>query len=203
VIARGVVYLIDDDEALLHSIGMLLGTEGYRVRPFGSAEEFLGAVDPENSGVVVTDVNMSGMSGVQLLAKMKELCLSMPVIVITGYANVALAVQAMKNGARDLLEKPVSAEDLTAAVEQAFAEEVGIGAEGSASQELAGRFANLSRREKEVLDGVLRGQVNKVIAHELGISRRTVEIHRANLMKKTGAGSLAELVRLTLAVDRA
>lgn len=200
--AARLVHLIDDDVALLHSVGLLLKTEGYEVRTFRSAEEFLAAASPTGADVVVTDVNMAGISGIELLAKMKERELSMPVIVLTAYANVGLAVQAMKHGARDLLEKPFAAEDLLAAIGQAFAESAGEGVDGKL-QALLDRFAGLSRREKEVLDGVLRGQANKLIAHELGISRRTVEIHRANLMRKTGAGSIAELVRLTLAVANA
>jgi two-component system response regulator FixJ len=198
---RQLVHVIDDDPALLHSVGLLLSTEGYGVKTYNCAEDFLQNTDENETGVVVTDVQMKGISGVELLSRMKDRGLHLPVVVISAYANIPLAVQAMKQGAIDLLEKPFRADVLMSSVKHAFARGAGA-AESPEAQECLARFASLSTRENEVLDGLLRGQPNKIIAHEMGISQRTVEIHRANLMKKTQAGSLAELVRLALSVSR-
>jgi len=197
-----VVHVIDDDEALRDSLRMFLANEGLEVRTYASADAFLVALEPAQTGCVVTDVRMPGMSGMELLAEIAELKVALPVIVITGHADVPLAVEAMKKGAVDFLEKPFEGDVLIEAVRRAL--EVGRDSLENAStvQEAQVRLATLTARETEVLDRLVRGQPNKVIAFEMGISPRTVEVHRANVMKKTQAGSLSELVRMFLDVER-
>jgi two-component system response regulator FixJ len=197
-----IVHVIDDDEALRDSIRMFLANEGMEVRTYASADAFLTALDSAPAGCVVTDVRMPGMSGMDLLAEIGRLGLTLPVIVVTGHADVPLAVRAMKKGAVDLLEKPFQGEDLIDAVRRAL--QVGRDSLQNAVsvQEAQARLATLTARETEVLDRLVRGQPNKIIAYEMGISPRTVEVHRANVMKKTQAGSLSELVRMFLNVER-
>jgi two-component system response regulator FixJ len=192
------VHVIDDDDAVRQSLAFLLGTARIAVRTYESAAAFLSALPDAGGGCIVTDVRMPEMSGIDLLRRLKELNVAMPVIVITGHGDVQLAVEAMKIGAVDFLEKPFDDEALLAAVKSALS-----GAEKGAQQEserakVAEKLAALSGREREVLDGLVAGKPNKIIAFDLGISPRTVEIYRANVMTKTGAGSLSELVRLAL-----
>ncbi len=196
------VHVIDDDDAVRDSIHMFLANEGLEVRTYPSADAFIAVLDSAPPGCVVTDVRMPGMSGIELLAEIARLRLAMPVIVVTGHADVPLAVRAMKSGAVDLLEKPFKAADLIDAVSRAL--EVGRNSQRSvlSAQEAQARLATLSMRETEVLDRLVRGQPNKIIAYEMGISPRTVEVHRANVMKKTQAGSFSELVRMFLNVER-
>ncbi len=200
--AAQVVHVIDDDAALRDSIRMFLANEGLEVKMFASADAFLGALEPGRAGCLVTDVKMPGMTGMELLAEIAELKIALPVIVITGHADVPLAVQAMKRGAVDFLEKPFQAQVLIEAVRRAL--EVGRDSQRQvlSLQEAQARLATLTARENEVLDRLVKGQANKVIAYEMGISPRTVEVHRANVMKKTQAGSLSELVRMFLNVER-
>ncbi|MBY6242045.1 response regulator FixJ [Methylosinus sp. Sm6] len=193
-----IVHVIDDDAAVRDALRMLLKTEGLDVVTHDSALGFLDSVDRAGTGCVVTDVRMPEMTGMELLFKVKEMGLSLLVIVISAHADVPLAVQAMKEGALDLLEKPFDDEALLAAVRQALAFDSGKRAQSSQEQEIARRLTTLTGRENEVLAGLLRGQPNKIIAHELGISVRTVEVHRANVMAKMQAGSLPELVRMSL-----
>jgi two-component system response regulator FixJ len=197
-----IVHVIDDDDALRDSVRLFLVNEGLNVRTYASAIEFLAALESSCAGCVVTDVRMPGMSGMELLAHISARGSTLPVIVVTGHADVPLAVRAMKQGAVDLLEKPFRADDLISAVRKAL--DLGKGARMSATnaQEVQARLATLSARENEVLDRLIRGQPNKIIAYEMGISPRTVEVHRANVMKKTQAGSLSELIRMFLNVDR-
>jgi two-component system response regulator FixJ len=172
------------------------------VRTYASADAFVAVLDSVSPGCVVTDVRMPGMSGMELLVEIARLRLAMPVIVVTGHADVPLAVRAMKSGAVDLLEKPFKASDLIDAVWRAL--EVGRNSQRNvvSAQEAQARLAALTAREIEVLDRLVRGQPNKIIAYEMGISPRTVEVHRANVMKKTQAGSFSELVRMFLNVER-
>lgn len=197
-----IVHVIDDDEALRDSIRMFLINEGLDVRTYASADAFLAGLGPSPVGCIVTDVRMPGMSGMDLLAEIARIGLALPVIVVTGHADVPLAVRAMKKGAVDLLEKPFQGEELVEAVRRALA--VGRDTQLSAlsAQEAQARLATLTARETEVLDRLVRGQPNKIIAYEMGISPRTVEVHRANVMRKTEAGSLSELVRMFLNVER-
>lgn len=197
-----IVHVIDDDDALRNSVRLLLVNEGLLVRTYSSASEFLTALDSAQSGCVITDVRMPGMSGMELLAHMAAKELSLPVIVITGHADVPLAVRAMKQGAIDLLEKPFRADELIAAVRRGLALGKDSQVNGMPVEAALARRAMLSVRENEVLDRLIEGQPNKIIAYEMGISPRTVEVHRANVMKKTQARSLSELVRMFVNADR-
>jgi two-component system response regulator FixJ len=197
-----VVHVIDDDEALRDSIRMFLANEGLDVRTYASADAFLRTLDLPATGCVVTDVRMPGMSGMDLLVEIGRQGLALPVIVVTGHADVPLAVRAMKRGAVDLLEKPFQGEELIDAVRRALDAGRDSQQDALSIQEAQMRLATLTARETEVLDRLVRGQPNKIIAYEMGISPRTVEVHRANVMKKTQAGSLSELVRMFLNVER-
>lgn len=196
-----VVYLIDDDAPLRDSLGLLLTGAGLDVRPFGSAPAFLDSLGEVREGCVVTDVRMPGMSGMDLIGQMAARGVKLPVIVVTGHADVPLAVRAMKAGAVDLLEKPFKADDLLGAIRRALARAPAQAPAEGEIEEVRSRLATLSARETDVLDRLVRGQPNKVIAYEMGISPRTVEVHRANVMKKTQAANLSELIRMFLNVD--
>ena len=176
--------------------------EGYAVRSHESAGTLLDAIKQNERGCVITDARMPGMSGLDLLAVMKERRVSMPVIVVTGHGDVHLAVEAMKLGAIDFFEKPFDAGALLASVRSALMSENEICPSNAEIRILQKRFATLRKREKEVLAGLLRGQLNKVMANELGLSVRTVEIHRANLMKKMQTKSLPELVKMAQAIAK-
>jgi two-component system response regulator FixJ len=193
------VYVVDDDQAVLSALSLLLMAEGYAVRAHESARKFLDMIQQDNCGCLVTDVRMPGMSGLDLLAEMKERRVSMPVIVITAHGDIPLAIAAMKRGATHFFEKPFDNDALLDSIRAALARrEESEPAHDAEIQMIKERFATLSKREKDVLAGLLNGQPNKKIAYELGISARTVEVHRANMMKKTQATSLAELVRMAL-----
>jgi len=196
------IYVVDDDKSALDSLSLLLTAEGYAVRSHESAGTLLDAIKQNERGCVITDARMPGMSGLDLLAVMKERRVSMPVIVVTGHGDVHLAVEAMKLGAIDFFEKPFDAGALLASVRSALMSENDICPSNAEIRILQKRFATLSKRENEVLAGLLRGQLNKVMANELGISARTVEIHRTNLMKKIQTKSLRELVKMALAIAR-
>jgi two-component system response regulator FixJ len=198
---RRVVHVIDDDAAVRDAVGLLLSTEGFKVHTYPSALAFLKTSAAHREGCVVTDMRMPEMSGIELIAKMKEARITNPVVVLTAHADVPLAVEAMKLGAVDLLEKPFEDAALLAAVDAALERR---SAEETRSREAAAvrrRLASLTRRENEILAGLLKGLSNKVIAHDLGISTRTAEVHRANIMAKMRAGNLAELVKMTLAAS--
>lgn len=192
------VHIVEDDPVVCESIRLLLAAEGFDARTHVSAIDFLGAIRPDATGCVVTDVSLPGMSGVDLLTHITERGLSLPVIVITGQADVPLAVNAMKQGAVDFMEKPFSADALVSSVRKALNRNACRPENEANVHDIQTRLASLSTREQEVLDGLIKGKPNKIIAHELGISHRTVEIHRSNLMKKTQAGSLPELVRMSM-----
>jgi two-component system response regulator FixJ len=195
-----IVHIIDDDPVVCHSIRLLLETEGLETRTYFTALDFLAAIGPDDCGCVVTDVRLPGMSGVELLTHIAARRLNLPVIVITGQADVPLAVRAMKQGAVDFMEKPFRDATLIASVRKALQRNFVSPEQGAAAQEIRARLATLTSRERDVLDGLINGKSNKSIAQELGISFRTVEIYRANLMKKTQAGSLPELVRMAMSV---
>jgi two-component system response regulator FixJ len=192
------VYIVDDDQAILHSLTMLLKLEGYTVRAHESARTFLETIRQDDSGCVVTDVRMPEIDGLDLLAAMKERRISMPVIVITAHGNIPLAVAAMKRGAVDFLNKPLDSDALLASILAALTRGNREHRSDAEPQMIRARFATLSKRENEVLAWLLDGKQNKVIAHELGLSARTIEVHRANLMAKMHATSLAELVKMAL-----
>jgi two-component system response regulator FixJ len=190
--------VIDDDEAVRQSLAFLLGTAGIEVQTYDSAAEFLKNAAKVRTGCVITDVRMPDISGIELLQRVKELELGLPVIVITGHGDVPLAVQAMRIGAVDFLEKPFDDEVLLRSVRSAL-DKHNRDIRGQAERaEIASRLAALSKRERDVLDGLVAGRANKQIAFDLGISPRTVEIYRANLMTKMQAASLSDVVRMAL-----
>ena len=196
--ATSLVHVIDDDDALRDSLSFLLGTARLDVKTYESAEAFLSALPGVNSGCIITDVRMPNMSGVDLLRKLNELQIALPVIVITGHGDVQLAVEAMKIGAADFIEKPFDDEMLLNAVRAALARWEDKCKEVSERSSYVEKLEMLSSRERDVLEGLIAGKANKVIAFDLGISPRTVEIYRANVMTKTGANSLPELVRMAM-----
>ena len=192
------VHIIDDDEAVRHSLAFLLNTARLDVRIYESATAFLSALPSVDAGCIITDVRMPEVSGVDLLRRLKELNVGMPVIVITGHGDVQLAVEAMKIGATDFIEKPFDDEVLLAAVKSALGRWEKGAQQESERGKLLDKLTTLSTREREVLEGLVAGKPNKIIAFDLGISPRTVEIYRANVMTKMNAGSLSELVRMAL-----
>jgi len=195
--AEAVVHVIDDDEAMRDSLSYLLESAGIDARTYESATEFLRGINSVGAGCIVTDVRMPELNGLDLVRHLREQGVNLPVIVMTGHADVPLAVEAMKAGAVEFLEKPFEDEVLMRAIQTALRG-------GSAAQDptekkrLRAIFDALSPREQQVLDGVVAGKMNKVIAFELGISPRTVEVYRANMRSKTGAHGLSELVQMVM-----
>lgn len=192
------IHVIDDDAAMRGSLQILLLTEGYDVRVYPAARDFLDGVASAEKGCVVTDVRMPDMTGVEMMTRLRELKSSFPVVVITAYADVPLAVQSMKLGAVDFIEKPFDDQMLFAAVRAALAAADESLVQDQNFPEVSERLAKLSAREKDVLTGLLQGRQNKIIAFDLGISVRTVETHRANLMAKMHADNLSQLIRMAL-----
>ncbi len=194
-----IVHVIDDDDAVRESVAFLLRSADLKVRSYESAAAFLDAIAVGVSGCVITDVRMPGMSGIDLLRQLQKQKAGLPVIVVTGHGDVQLAVEAMKAGAVDFLEKPFDDERVLQAVRAALERRPLDDAARTPEQDaVAQRLASLSQRERQVLQGLVAGRPNKTIAFELGISPRTVEVYRANVMTKMQAGSLSELVRLAL-----
>ncbi|HMF22012.1 MAG TPA: response regulator FixJ [Pseudolabrys sp.] len=196
-----VVHIIDDDEGLRESLAFLLRCAALEVRSFDSAKAFFDALPDATLGCVITDVRMPNMSGIELLRRLKELKMSVPVIVITGHGDVALAVEAMKIGAVDFFEKPFNDDLLVASVRAALRHREDQTRRDAERIETEHRISTLSPREKDVLAGLIEGRANKQIAFDLGISPRTVEIYRANLMNKMQADSLSDLVRMALLAE--
>ena len=198
-----VVHVIDDDEAVRQSLAFLLSTAGFAVRVHESATGFLKVLPAAQVGCIVTDVRMPEMDGLELQRRLRAGKITAPVIVITGHGDVALAVEAMKAGAADFIEKPFDDDVLIGAIRSALASRVEDAKGEARAAEVRGRLALLSSREREVLDGLVAGKPNKIIAYDLGISPRTVEVYRANLMTKMQADSLSDLVRMVLIGDGA
>jgi len=192
------IFVVDDDDAVRESLRALLESFGFAVREFSSARSFLEAYNPSQNGCLIVDIRMPGMDGLALQEEITARAWSIPVIVITGHGDVPLAVRAMKAGAIDFLEKPFDDVLLVEGVKRALAMANETASEASQKREAQERLATLTAREREVLDHLVAGRANKVIAHEMGISPRTVEIHRAHLSEKMRVRSLSELVRLTL-----
>ncbi|MBN8981207.1 MAG: response regulator [Rhizobiales bacterium] len=190
------VHVIDDDEAVRDSLAFLLAAAKLQVKSYSSAAEFLPVLPSIRSGCIVTDIRMPGMSGLDLLAHVKELKVAVPVIVITGHGDVPLAVEAMKLGASDFVEKPFDDAALLASIESALSAGARRSDQNVERAELARRIETLSARERQVLEGLVLGHPNKTIAFDLQISSRTVEVYRANLMTKMMASSLSELIRM-------
>jgi two-component system response regulator FixJ len=198
---EAVVHVVDDDLAVRQSLSFLLASDGLAVRLHESASAFLESLRDPPEGCVVTDVRMPGIDGIELLRRMKAKGWSAPVVVITGHADVPLAVEAMKEGAVDFVEKPFDDERLLATVRAALERGASAAHRDAETARAKARLASLSERERQVLEGLVAGKANKVIAQDLEISHRTVEIYRANLMTKMKAGSLSELVRMALVCE--
>lgn len=193
------VYIVDDDDAVRDSLRALLDARGYAGNGFASADAFLGVASALRPGVLVADIRMPGMDGIEMQEKLIERNLPFPLIVVTGHGDVPLAVRAMKAGAVDFIEKPFSPETILASIEGALGRLSLPSPKDPGAAESSSRVGQLSPREREVLERLLAGLPNKTIAYDLEISPRTVEVHRARIMDKMGARSLSELVRLSLA----
>jgi two-component system response regulator FixJ len=197
------VHVIDDDEAVRVSIGFRLEMADLPNRTYAGPLDFLAVAASLKAGCIVTDVRMPDMSGLELIRRLRDRGVTLPVIVITGHGDLPLAVEALREGVKDFIEKPFDDEVLLAAIRRALAvpaapaggQAGGVDNEGSRFEDL---LASLSQREREVLEGVVAGKLNKTIGYELGISPRTVEVYRAKMMHKTGAMNLSELVRIAL-----
>jgi two-component system, LuxR family, response regulator FixJ len=196
-----VIHLIDDDDGVRHSLTFALTTAGLAVRAYESALVFLDSVGSLQPGCIVSDMRMPGMDGLQLRRRLRELRVPLPMIIMTGHADIRMAVEAMKAGIVDFIEKPFEEVVLLTAIRDALAQSEATGLRERDAQLARARLAALSHREREVLQGLVAGLPNKSIASELKLSPRTVEVHRANVMTKMGAGSLSELVRMALATD--
>ncbi len=189
------VYIVDDDEAVRDSLSLLLKAVGLTGQTFSSAAEFLNDYDPEQHGCLVADIRMPGMSGLDLQDELNRRGAQLPLIFITGHGDVPMAVDAMKSGALDFIEKPFRDQDLLDRVQQALAWDKERRIENLKTLAIRERLATLTPRETEVMECVVQGQANKVIAMDLGVSQRTVEIHRARVMEKMAVRSVAKLVR--------
>jgi len=197
------VFIVDDDEAVRSSLRLLIRSVGLQAQAFASAPEFLDGYDPRHPGCLVLDVRMPGMSGLELQQQLNQRGATIPVVFISGHGDVPMAVEAMQHGAFDFLQKPFRDQDLLDRVQRAMAFDANSRAHLALSGEIRERLAQLTPREQQVMKLVTRGKANKVIGADLGVSQRTVEIHRAHVMEKMQARSLAELVRMSLDAEAA
>lgn len=188
------VFIVDDDDAVRDSLGLLMRSVGMRTEAYESAESFLEIYDPERFGCLLLDIRMPGMSGIELQRELSQRGCALPIIFITAHGDIPMAVDAVRHGAMDFIQKPFDDSDLVAKVKRAMSDSV----ERTAIRR---RAATLTAREREVMSQVVQGKANKVIASDLGVSQRTVEIHRARVMEKMRAGSLAHLVRMVLRAE--
>ena len=196
------VFVVDDDQAVRDSLGLLLRSMGQKARLFDSAQAFLDDYDPGMAGCIVLDIRMPGMSGMELQQKLKTMHCTVPIIFVTGHGDVPMAVEAMHHGAFDFIQKPFRDQELLDRINQALTWDHEHRSDEDYRRGVLERFQNLTPREREVMDCVVRGLANKVIAMDLSLSQRTVEIHRARVMEKMNARSLADLVRMSLLVSR-
>lgn len=197
------IYIIDDDDGMRRALSLLVSTVGYQTQTFASADEFLQRFDPDRHGCLILDIRMPGMSGLELQQHLNQTGSMLPLIFITGHGDVPMAVQAMKEGAFEFIQKPFRDQDLLDRINHALKQDAENRAAGARRADVARRLASLTPRERQVLDRVVDGAANKVIASDLNLSERTVEIHRAKVMEKMGARSVAHLVRLLLSVTGA
>jgi two-component system response regulator FixJ len=196
---KRIIHLVDDDEAIRRSAGFLLRTSGYEVVTYASGTEFLAASASVATGCVLLDIRMPGIDGLDVQRLLAERGIALPVIMLTGHGDVSLAVRAIKAGAVDFIEKPFEKAALLHAIGEAFHRIDDAGRSDVDAAEANVRLAALTPRERDVLAGLVRGQPNKITAYELGISTRTVEVHRANLMHKLKVKSLSDVLRLSFA----
>ncbi len=192
------VYVVDDDAAIRFGMQALLDSVGLPNAVFGSGQEFLDAVSPDDPGCLILDIRMPGLGGLEMQAELANREFVLPVIFVTGHGDVPMAVEAMQNGALDFVQKPFRDQDLLDRINRALELDREGRSEKNKNDEIAGRVALLTKREKEVFELVVTGKPNKIIAYELGVSQRTVEIHRARVMEKMQARSLADLVKMHL-----
>ena len=197
------VFVVDDDDAVRTSLRLLLKSVGLPVETFASAQEFLDSFDAERAGCLVLDIRMPGMSGLELQQRLNEIHAIVPIVFITGHGDVPMAVEAMQHGAVDFIQKPFRDQDLIDRINQALEKDRDNRAGLKERDAIRRRMQQLTPREREVLDLVTQGKANKVIAGDLNVSQRTVEIHRARVMEKMGASSLAHLVRMVIEAERA
>ena len=195
------VFVVDDDEGVRNSLRFLLKSVGLTTRALSSASEFLETYNPSQSGCLVLDVRMPGMSGLELQQQLNLRGATIPVIFITGHGDVPMAVEAMQHGAFDFLQKPFRDQDLIDRIQRALERDVRSRASLAQHEKIRQRIASLTPREQEVLKLMTQGKPNKVMAAALGVSQRTVEIHRARVMEKSGAASLAQLVRMVMDLE--
>jgi len=193
-----IVHVVDDDPAIRDSLAFLLDTADLVSRTYESAAALLAEADNLAPGCIVTDVRMPDMNGLEMVRRLSEMGVRHPVIVMTGHADVPLAIEAVRAGVKDFIEKPFDDEALLSSIRSALADHVGSAEREGQNAEVLERLASLSARERQVLDGLVAGRANKVIAYDLEISPRTVEVYRANVMTKMQARSLSELVRMTI-----
>jgi FixJ family two-component response regulator len=195
------VHIVDDDNGVRTSIRVLMKSVGLPAVTYGSAQEFLAGYNPMMAGCVVLDIRMPGMSGMELQEALNERGAVIPVIFVTGHGDVPMAVEAMRHGAFDFLQKPFRDQDLIDRVQQALARDAETREELKEHSRIRARIATLTPREKEVLDLLTVGKANKMMAQDLGLSQRTIEIHRAHVMEKMGARSVAQLVRMVMDLE--
>ncbi len=198
---EGIIFIVDDDEAVRDSLGLLMRSLGYRARCFSGGEAFLEAWDPKAFGCLVLDIRMPGMDGMALQRELEERGSELPIIFITGHGDIPMAVEAVRRGAVDFLQKPFDDQELVSRIRDSLAEAGKHRAEARERIDILECMDRLTAREREVMDQVVTGKANKVIAADLGVSQRTVEIHRARVMEKMGAGSLAQLVRMVMLAE--
>ena len=197
------IFVVDDDDAVRTSLRLLLKSVGLPVETFAAAQEFLAAFDAERAGCLVLDIRMPGMSGLELQQRMNDIHAIIPIVFITGHGDVPMAVEAMQHGAVDFIQKPFRDQDLIERINQALEKDGDNRAGLKERDAIRRRIEQLTPREREVLALVTQGKANKVIALDLNVSQRTVEIHRARVMEKMGASSLAHLVRMAIEADGA
>ncbi len=193
------VYIVDDDQAIRHAMELLMRSVGLDYEIFHSGDEFLESHSNDRAGCLVLDIRMPGLGGLELQEKLLEMGSTLPIIFITGHGDVPMAVEAMQKGAVDFIQKPFRDQELLDRISEALKTDRERRSEQEQKAEVRGRISKLTNREHEVLDLVVTGKPNKVIAYELGVSQRTVEIHRARVMEKMQAKSLADLVKMHLA----
>ena len=197
----GTVHVVDDDDGMRRALTLLLSTVGYKTATFAGPKEFLGSFKPDTAGCLVLDIRMPGMSGLELQQHLNRMGSMLPVIFITGHGDVPMAVQAMKEGAFEFVQKPFRDQDLLDRINHALEQDKANRSTLALRADVSHRFESLTPREKQVMQLVVDGAANKVIAIDLGLSERTVEIHRAKVMEKMGARSVAHLVRLQMSLS--